>query len=151
MAPTQRPRIALVLAGGGARGAYEAGALSVLLPRLERRGERPDIIVGTSVGAINAAFFAATAADSADEAVAQASQLWSDITFDDVLKPLLSPAELSKALASIGDFLGVPGARVWSLLDPAPLAPTLRRRIRFDRIRTGPGGPLTAAAVVATS
>ena len=42
------PRVALVLAGGGARGAYEIGALSILLPHLERRGERPDVIVGTS-------------------------------------------------------------------------------------------------------
>jgi len=34
----------LVLAGGGARGAYEAGALSVLLPVLERSGKRPSIL-----------------------------------------------------------------------------------------------------------
>src|SRR3989442_8317840 len=114
----QRPRVALVLAGGGARGAYEVGALSVLLPRLERRGERPDVIVGTSVGAINAAYLAATAADPAKDAVREASRLWSEIGFDDVLKPLLSPAELSKALSSVGDFLGVPGARLWSLFDP---------------------------------
>ena len=44
-----------MLAGGGARGAYELGVLSVLLPLLEKRGERPDIVVGTSVGALNAA------------------------------------------------------------------------------------------------
>lgn len=42
--------VGLTLAGGGARGAYEAGALSVLLPELERRGERPTLYVGTSVG-----------------------------------------------------------------------------------------------------
>ena len=45
-----------VLPGGGARGAYEAGALSVLLPLLEQRGEDPVILCGTSVGAINAAW-----------------------------------------------------------------------------------------------
>jgi NTE family protein len=39
--------VALVLSGGGARGAYEVGALSVLLPELEGRGEQPRIVVGT--------------------------------------------------------------------------------------------------------
>ena len=53
------PRIALVMSGGGARGPYEIGVLSVLMPELERRGERPSIVVGTSVGAFNAAFVAA--------------------------------------------------------------------------------------------
>ena len=45
---------------GGARGAYEAGALSVILPELDRRGERPGTYVGTSVGAINAAALASS-------------------------------------------------------------------------------------------
>jgi NTE family protein len=50
---TADPKVGLVLAGGGARGAYEAGALSVLLPALEARGERPGVLLGTSVGAVN--------------------------------------------------------------------------------------------------
>jgi len=49
--------VALVLSGAGARGAYEAGALSVLLPVLADR-DRPRIIVGTSAGALNAAMLA---------------------------------------------------------------------------------------------
>src|SRR5674536_401032 len=69
-------RVGLVLAGGGARGAYEVGALSVLLPALEAAGQRPSVLVGTSVGAINIAYFAANAhlgtcllytSDAADE------------------------------------------------------------------------------------
>jgi predicted acylesterase/phospholipase RssA len=53
-----KAQIGLVLAGGGVRGAYEVGALSALAPALEARGERPRIIVGTSVGALNGAYLA---------------------------------------------------------------------------------------------
>ena len=51
-APSRMARIGLVLPGGGARGAYEAGALSVLLPAARGEGT---LLCGTSVGAINAA------------------------------------------------------------------------------------------------
>ncbi len=44
---------ALVLSGGGARGAYEAGVASVLLER-----EQFDVVCGTSIGAVNAALAA---------------------------------------------------------------------------------------------
>lgn len=54
-------RIALVLPGGGARGAYEIGALSVLLPQLEQRGEELTLLCGTSVGGFNAALLASLA------------------------------------------------------------------------------------------
>ncbi len=67
-------KTALVLTGGGARGAYEAGVLKYLreeLPRYLGRRVRFEIICGTSVGAINSAFIAATA-DRPDE---QASML----------------------------------------------------------------------------
>ncbi len=48
----QRQALALVLSGGGARGALQAGALRALI----EEGIRPDFLVGTSIGAINAAF-----------------------------------------------------------------------------------------------
>lgn len=47
-------RIAFVLGGGGSRGALQVGALRALL----EAGIRPDLLVGTSVGAINATFLA---------------------------------------------------------------------------------------------
>jgi NTE family protein len=147
-----RPTVAVVLAGGGARGAYEIGALSALLPYLDARGERPRVIVGTSVGAINAAFLASTAQDPVASVVQAGERLWCEIGFDDVLRPLLSPAEWARALESVGQFLRVPGAHLWSLLDPAPLARTLRARIRVGRIHGNVARrDLHAAAVVATS
>src|SRR5262245_64143189 len=57
------PRYALVMSGGGARGAYEAGVLSWVLDDLPRRLGRPvrfQIVTGTSVGAIHACYVAAT-------------------------------------------------------------------------------------------
>jgi hypothetical protein len=48
-------RIALVLSGGGALGAYEVGVLKVL----ERAGIRPAILAGVSVGAVNAVLWLA--------------------------------------------------------------------------------------------
>ena len=52
------PRRALVLSGGGARGAYEAGVVTALCER-----EEFDIVCGTSIGAINAALTAQGATD----------------------------------------------------------------------------------------
>jgi NTE family protein len=147
-----RRNVALVLAGGGARGAYEIGALSVLLPRLEERGERPDIILGTSVGALNAAYLAAAAGEPVARVVEQGVRIWQEVRFDDVLRSLLSADELTQLAGGVGEFVGIPGARLWSVLDPAPLGPTLRRLIAFDQIRRNiAAGALKAAAVVTTS
>ena len=58
--------IALVLSGGGARGAYEAGVLSYLFEDLPARLGRPvrfDIVTGTSVGAVHACYVAAAQHD----------------------------------------------------------------------------------------
>ena len=51
--------------------AYEAGLLVELLPWLEERGERPTVLVGTSVGALTAAFLASVAHLPAREAADQ--------------------------------------------------------------------------------
>src|SRR3954447_3776838 len=100
-------RIALVMAGGGARGAYEAGALTVLLPELERRGQRPRIVVGTSVGALNAAFVAATAHSPVDEVIEPAIAVWAQIRYRDVLAPLASPAAAARLAGYLGEALGI--------------------------------------------
>jgi len=63
-------KIGLVLSGGGARGAYEAGIIQFLCEAVPARLGRPlrvDFITGTSVGAINACFLAATADDTASQ------------------------------------------------------------------------------------
>src|ERR1700679_1514204 len=113
--------VALVLGGGGARGAYEAGALSVLLPLLEARGERPRIVIGTSAGALNASFVAANAHLPASELVPGAIAIWESISWGDVAQRLISGGSLLRVGEYAGEVLGVPGARLESLLDPEPL------------------------------
>jgi len=50
----KQPCLAFVLSGGGARGALQVGALHALL----EADIHPDLLVGTSIGAVNAAFLA---------------------------------------------------------------------------------------------
>ena len=73
---TAAATVGVVLPGGGARGAYEVGALSVLLPALQARGERVSVWCGTSVGAINAALLASLADEPVAERVEHAIALW---------------------------------------------------------------------------
>lgn len=61
--------VAFVLGGGGVLGAHEVG----MLRALEERGIRPDLVVGTSIGALNGAFVAA----DPGRAVERLTGLWS--------------------------------------------------------------------------
>jgi NTE family protein len=144
--------IAIVLAGGGARGAYEVGALSVLLPALEERGERPTIVVGSSVGAFNAAYLAANAHRPLGDAMRDGVGWWSDLRWRDVLAPLTSPRGVLRTLRYAGRLLWVKQPRIDALLHPDPLPATLERIVAFDHLRANvDGGTVRAAAVTTTS
>ena len=146
------PRVAIVLPGGGARGAYEVGALSVLLPVLEERGERPVILCGTSVGAINATALGATAHQPAREAVATLEDRWRALRKGDVIRPVVGPGLPLTALRMVGEALELPGVRLAGLLDPSPLRRSLDGWIDWDDLhRNVRGGVLDAVCVVATS
>ena len=132
----RRGPVALVLAGGGARGAYEAGALSVLLPLLEERGERPRILIGTSVGALNVSFLAANAHLPMDELIANVLAIWESIRWTGVARRLLSGGSLLRAGEYAGEVVGLPGAHLESLLDPQPLRTTLRTGLTSKRSTT---------------
>ena len=64
---TKAPRVALVLSGGSARGFAHLGVLRVL----EREGLRPDLVVGTSVGAIIGGLYASGLSVGAIEALGE--------------------------------------------------------------------------------
>jgi NTE family protein len=147
----RRELIALVLAGGGARGAYEAGALAALAPALAKRSQTPKILVGTSIGALNSAFLAARADEPLPDAANAALEMWRGLRWSDALRPLVSGTELRRAVRAGAMLAGLPG-RLSALLDPAPLRTTLERLVSFEQIgRNVKNEALSSAAVVATS
>ncbi len=144
--------IGVVCAGAGARGAYEAGALSVLLPRLFRDfpGE-PVVLLGTSAGAINAALFAGVLdrARPPEEAVDEALRLWRQARPSQVFKRLCSTAPRLAVRYGL-ELLGLPAMD--SLLDSSPLRRTLEREMDWDRLHANLAGAgrIHAAGVAAT-
>ena len=86
-----------MLSGGGSRGAYEAGIIHYLRTDLARRlGHHVpiDIVTGTSVGAINAAFLAATMADP-DSQAAQIVAAWRALRIEELIS--LRPLDILRA------------------------------------------------------
>lgn len=79
-------RIGIVLAGGGARGAYQAGALAAIHRFLDERGALGSVrmIAGTSIGAWNACFWLADALAGEDSAC---ERWWSRVRLSEVVAP----------------------------------------------------------------
>ncbi|MFO0546835.1 MAG: patatin-like phospholipase family protein [Polyangiaceae bacterium] len=78
-----RPSIGLVLSGGGARGAYEAGALGYIADELPALLDRVRVITGTSVGAVNAAYIASRGLSVS--AVHELEDIWRTLVVDDLV------------------------------------------------------------------
>jgi len=137
------PKRAIVLSGGGARGAYEAGVLRFLLDDFpERTGLEPnfDIVCGTSVGAIHACYLAGTAEGSPGRGQ-RLVDIWSDLKVDEVFKfTPRSMASLPRKLLSVRRLAGQLKAgqrpdRLFGLLDTEPLERLVLDAIPWQNIR----------------
>jgi NTE family protein len=170
MAPTKK---ALVLSGGGGRGAYHIGVLEALVQHgWMEDGTGPDIIAGTSIGAINAAALAS------GRTVAELKQLWLAMHTEDVhrlsqdlpaisrplLRFLLSSVLTSQAHGGTGAPLPEEERTMTaqglferlgalfqtrpfrSLLDTTPWRHTLSRWMDFERINSPAAPALLLAA-----
>jgi NTE family protein len=127
-------RIAVVVAGAGARGAYEAGVLGALVPRMEQAGEAPDTFVGTSAGALNAVVLAAFAGGPPPNLLPELELntvtdalrvFWSHLRAHQVWRPLLRDAPRVLWYYGGGGFIG--GSGLTSLLNTGPLSRTAER------------------------
>ncbi len=146
-------RPGLVLSGGGARGAYQAGVvkgIAEIAAGLNIRQPLP-VLTGVSAGAINATYMASGCDDfllSADKM----ALMWSGLTADRVFKTdALTAGRSGMRLvtdATIGALYSRKLAR--SLLDTAPLRKLIAESIHFDRIQQNViDGHLKALAVTA--
>lgn len=127
--------LALVLSGGGARGAYEVGVLRYVFGRLAPSlGERarPSIFCGTSVGAINACAVAANF-ESADLGTGVLADRWRALRLDDVFR--LGWGDLAGLARWIFGAARPDGPR--SLLDAGPLAELVRSVIPWRSLHQG--------------
>ncbi len=147
--------LGLVMTGGGARGAYQAGVLKRIgeIPRVQAQGNPFPIIGGSSAGAINGSALAVGSNDFslATKAIAR---LWSSLRPSDVFHcDVFSQARNSFTWImdlSFGAVLGGGNAR--SLLDATPLRHYLSTRLNCDRIQTNiKRGHLYALAISATN
>ncbi|HUI44238.1 MAG TPA: patatin-like phospholipase family protein [Terriglobia bacterium] len=147
--------LGLVVTGGGARGAYQAGVLKRIgeIKRVQARGNPFPIICGASAGAINGA---ALAVGSDDFAVATQvlARVWSDLKPSDIFRcDLLSQTRNSLTWImdlSFGAVLGGGNAR--SLLDATPLRRFLSTHLACGRIQDNiKRGHVYALAISATN
>jgi NTE family protein len=149
--PGARPRAGLILAGGGARGAYQVGVLKALAEIWPGMVNPFPVICGVSVGSINAAFLASQA-DAFAGAVARLERMWLDLRSHKVFRtdvPTITATALHWLVSlTVGGFgRGNP----LSLLRSDPLEALLRRDIDFDRIRRClAAGALEALAITAS-
>lgn len=105
---------ALVLSGGASHGAYQAGALRAL----QETTWEPDLVCGTSVGAINGAGYVSGLNGE------EIAQIWRDVSNSDVY-----------SLRPWRDWL-----KIWKwkhFLDTSPLQTFLRDHLSIDDLRAG--------------
>ena len=85
-ADKDKPKLAIVMTGGGARAAYQIGVLKAIAEMLPAGSPSPfSIVCGTSAGAINAASLAAKS-DHFKNSVRRMHFVWSNFTSDQVFR-----------------------------------------------------------------
>ena len=122
----------LVLGGGGARGAYEAGVLAYLEQELPRELGLPvhfPFLSGTSVGAINACFLAANA-DQPGARIQSLIDLWRSLAVERVLR--IGVGDVMRFLRAT--FGKVGDERQGGLVDPVGLEELVMKHVAWRQI-----------------
>jgi len=153
--PPQSITRGLVLMGGGARTAYQAGVLQALAALIKSPAGKADafpfqVLVGTSAGALNATYLASRAIDGL-AALSGLGAFWHGLHSHLVYHlPDTPMAQFSRWATALGVTLSA--RKQGAALDSMPLVDTLHRRISLDNIDLAlTRGDLKALAVTASS
>ncbi|STY28252.1 patatin family protein [Legionella wadsworthii] len=122
-------KIALYLAGGGARGAYQAGALKAINDILNSKRIPFHMITGVSVGSINAAVIAENALDFA-AGTNKLYDLWNHITCQHIFKSSNYALSMS-AMRNMSSML-TKQRLLGHVLDTSPLRQFINNIVNFD-------------------
>lgn len=122
---------ALYLAGGGARGAYQAGALKAVGQILQVKKLPFEVVSGVSVGSINAVVLAENA-DDFPNALEKLESIWGEIHCQQIYKA--SNYELSKSVLRNLSTVIMKQRQAGHLLDTSPLRQLIDENIDFARI-----------------
>ncbi|MEW6332535.1 MAG: patatin-like phospholipase family protein [Pseudomonadota bacterium] len=147
-----KPRVGLILAGGGARAAYQVGVLKAIAEMLPRESPNPfPVLCGTSAGAINATTLAIYATRF-QEGVRRLNFVWRNFNVNKVFRAD-APGVIANGMrwmaAMIMGGLGRRNPR--ALLDRAPLRELLRQTMPCERIQQSiDAGALHALSVTAS-
>jgi NTE family protein len=148
----EKPRVGLILAGGGARAAYQVGVLKAIAEMLPRETPNPfPVLCGTSAGAINATTLAIYATRF-HEGVRRLNYVWRNFTVNKVFRADV-PGVFANGMRWLGAMvLGGLGRRnPRALLDRAPLRQLLQQTMPCDRIQQSiDAGALHALSVTAS-
>ena len=153
--PPQSITRGLVLMGGGARTAYQAGVLQALAALIKPPAGKADafpfqVLVGTSAGALNATYLASRAIDGL-AALNGLGAFWQGLHSHLVYHlPDTPMAQFSRWATALGVTLSA--RKQGAALDSMPLVDTLHRRIALNNIELAlTRGDLKALAVTASS
>lgn len=141
----------LILPGGGARNAYQAGVLKAIADMLPEDAKNPfQVISGSSSGALNAVLLASSA-NRFQEGVDRLWGIWSNFHVGKVFKVDSWTAFKSAFGWGANFLLGGLTRQPRSVLDNSPLRELLERHIRFARIQQAiDSGDLRAVSITAS-
>ncbi|MBX7143790.1 MAG: patatin-like phospholipase family protein [Oligoflexia bacterium] len=123
--------IGIVLSGGGARAAYQVGALRALMPFLAKSSDPISVIIGSSIGAINGLVLAACIKEGLPTAVEQLDAMWRERTFRNTFAGSPSGAFFRAVKMAFLQYLA-PGPHPTgaAIFDPTPLMQRVDRVIQ---------------------